>query len=55
MKPYLSFVIPAKNEEGSIAVLHEEIVGVVRQLKKTYEVIFIDDGSSILFSYKERV
>lgn len=46
MKPYLSFVIPAKNEEGSIAVLHEEIVGVVRQLKKTYEVIFIDDGST---------
>jgi len=42
----LSFVIPAKNEEGSIETLYTEIVDVVRRLKKTYQVIFIDDGST---------
>ena len=45
-KPDLSFVIPAKNEEGSVQALYQEIVGVVKPLKKTYEVIFIDDGST---------
>ena len=42
----LSFVVPAKNEEGSIQALYQEIVTVVRSLKKSYEIIFIDDGST---------
>src|SRR3990167_4655335 len=45
-KPDLSFVIPAKNEEGSIETLYQQIVDVVKPLKKTYEIIFIDDGST---------
>lgn len=45
-KPDLSFVIPAKNEEGSVQILYQEIAAVVRSLKKTYEIIFIDDGST---------
>jgi len=45
-KPYLSFVIPAKNEEGSVQALYQEIVAAVHPLKKTYEIIFIDDGST---------
>lgn len=42
----LSFVIPAKNEEGSVEVLYQEIVIAVTKLKKSFEVIFIDDGST---------
>ena len=42
----LSFVIPAKNEEDSVKILHEEIVEIVSKIKKSYEIIFIDDGST---------
>lgn len=44
--PYLSFVIPAKNEEESILILYGEIIEVCQKLKKTFEIIFIDDGST---------
>lgn len=42
----LSFVIPAKNEEGSVLKLYEEIVSVVKEIGSSYEIIFIDDGST---------
>ena len=42
----LSFVIPAKDEEASVEKLYKEIVSVITKLKKTYEIIFIDDGST---------
>lgn len=42
----VSFVIPAKNEEGSVATLYQEIKEAIDPLKKTYEIIFIDDGST---------
>lgn len=42
----LSFIIPAKDEEGSVAILHREISDVMRQIKNVYEIIFIDDGST---------
>lgn len=42
----LSFVIPVKNEAESVNTLVQEIVGVVEKTKKTYEIIFIDDGST---------
>ncbi|MBX4205658.1 glycosyltransferase family 2 protein [Candidatus Microgenomates bacterium] len=45
-KPQLSFVIPAYNEQDSLQKLYTEIVSVVKPLKKTYEIIFIDDGST---------
>lgn len=44
-KPYLSFVIPANNEEGSVTRLYREIVKVVKRLRLSYEIIFVDDGS----------
>lgn len=46
MSPQLTFVVPAKNEENSIEPLHKEILNVLGGLKKTYEIIFIDDGST---------
>lgn len=42
----LTFVIPAKNEEGSVEALYSEIKDIVSSLKQPYEVIFIDDGST---------
>ena len=43
----LSLVIPTFNEEGNVQRLYNEILLVLQQLQiTTYEVIFIDDGSS---------
>lgn len=42
----LSFVIPAKNEQDSIETLYKEILQAVEPLKKSIELIFIDDGSA---------
>lgn len=43
--PFLSFVVPVKNEEKSIEQLSQEIVKECNSLEKTYEIIFVDDGS----------
>jgi len=43
--PYLSFIIPVKDEEKSIEQLSQEIVKECNNLEKTYEIIFVDDGS----------
>lgn len=45
MKPFLSFVIPIKDEEKSLARLYGEIKDICQKIKKSFEVIFIDDGS----------
>ncbi len=45
-KYFYSVVIPVFNEEKNIAKLHREIVAVMKKLKKPYEVIFVDDGST---------
>lgn len=42
----LSFIIPIKNEEGSIDQLTSEIVKECKSLNKNYEIIFVDDGST---------
>lgn len=41
----ISFVVPIFNEEGNVAKLHQEILGVAKSLKKSFEIIFVDDGS----------
>jgi len=46
MKPQLSFIIPTKNEEESVNELHRQIVTVCKKIKKTFEIIFVDDGST---------
>ncbi len=40
-----SIVIPAFNEEESITELYSEIVAVMENLSRNFEIIFIDDGS----------
>lgn len=41
----ISFVIPVYNEEGDLRQLHAEITDVMAGLGRTYEIIFINDGS----------
>ena len=45
-KPYLSVVVPLYNEEGNAGELHKRIVSACQKIGKTFEVIFVDDGSS---------
>ncbi len=42
----ISVVVPVFNEEGNIANLHREIKEVCEQNNYTYEIIFINDGST---------
>lgn len=46
MRPYLSFVIPVKDEQGSVGILYKELVAVVTKTGNSFEIIFVDDGST---------
>jgi glycosyltransferase involved in cell wall biosynthesis len=41
----LSIVIPLYNEQESIVPLYEGLIAVLRGLNKSFEIIFINDGS----------
>ena len=43
---YLSIIIPVYNEEENIPLLHERLNSVLREQSFSYEVIYVDDGSS---------
>jgi dolichol-phosphate mannosyltransferase len=43
--PYLSVVIPVFNEEDNVGPLNSELMEVLQALNKTFEVIYVDDGS----------
>ncbi len=45
-KPYFSFVIPVKNESESLPLLYKNLTSEIKKLRKVYEIIFIDDGST---------
>ena len=42
----ISVVVPVFNEEENLPILIPQIVEVLRPLGKTYEMIFVDDGST---------
>jgi len=42
----ISVVVPVYNEEGNVAELHKKIVNACKSLDKSWEVIFVDDGST---------
>src|SRR5688572_21304002 len=44
--PQISIVVPLYNEEDSLPELHQWIVRVMTENNFTYEVVFIDDGST---------
>jgi glycosyltransferase involved in cell wall biosynthesis len=43
---YLSIIVPVYNEEDSILHLHKSIQNILAQQHFSYEVLYIDDGSS---------
>ena len=43
--PKISVVVLVFNEVESIALLHEELIGVMDAMDSPYEVVYIDDGS----------
>lgn len=44
-KPSLSVVIPLKNEEENLMVLHERLSAALKQMGDPYEIFYVDDGS----------
>lgn len=44
--PDVSLVIPVLNEEGNLTRLHQEITDVLGPYEKSYEIVFVDDGST---------
>lgn len=45
-KPYLSVVVPVKDEALSLGPFWRKLATVLKQIGKPYEVIFVDDGST---------
>ena len=46
MKPvFLSIVVPVYNEEANLESLYKRLTAVLKNTNKTYEILFIDDGS----------
>ena len=46
MVPDLSVVIPLYNEEQNVAELHRELTGALGAWGRSYELLFVDDGST---------
>jgi glycosyltransferase involved in cell wall biosynthesis len=44
--PKLSIFLPVYNEEGNLERLHQEILRSLEELGESFEVIYVDDGSS---------
>lgn len=42
----ISFVIPVYNEEESLSELHRELTEVMEKLERSYEILFVNDGST---------
>lgn len=45
-RPHISIVVPLLDEEESLPELHEKLTAVLNGMKKSYEIIFVDDGST---------
>ncbi|MBU2960325.1 glycosyltransferase family 2 protein [Citreicella sp. C3M06] len=44
--PEVSVCVPIYNEEDNVALLHKEIVSALEPMKRSFELVFVDDGSS---------
>lgn len=59
MAPEISIVIPVYNEEESLPRLLEELYPVLEELKRSYEIVFVNDGSqdksfSLLYDFQRQ-
>ena len=45
VEPSLSIVVPVFNEEGSLDELHCRVTAAMRELGRSWEIVFVDDGS----------
>jgi undecaprenyl-phosphate 4-deoxy-4-formamido-L-arabinose transferase len=45
MPPLLSVIVPVYNERQGLKALFERLYGALDEMKRSYEVIFVDDGS----------
>jgi len=45
-KPHISVLIPVLNEEESLQELHQRLYETLEGIKRTYEIIYINDGST---------
>jgi dolichol-phosphate mannosyltransferase len=45
-KPQISIVIPALNEEECLWTMHDRLTTVMRAAKESYEMVFVNDGST---------
>ena len=46
MNTEISVVIPVFNEEKNLLKLYQELKKTLKDIKKKYEIIFVDDGSN---------
>jgi hypothetical protein len=44
-RPALSIVVPVYDEEGNVGPLHEELTRVTADIGRSYELLFVNDGS----------
>jgi len=44
--PYLSVIVPIYNEEDNLPPLHRDILTTIEKLTCSYEIIYVDDGST---------
>ena len=44
-RPALSIVVPVYDEEGNVGPLHEELTQVAARIGRSYELLFVNDGS----------
>ncbi|MBI5883941.1 MAG: glycosyltransferase family 2 protein [Elusimicrobia bacterium] len=45
-RPDLSIVVPVYNEADCLELFHRELTGALRSMVETYEIVYVDDGSS---------
>lgn len=43
--PFFSVVVPVFNEEGNVDELYRRLVATLDELKRPFEIVFVDDGS----------
>ena len=46
MSPELSIIVPCYNEEEAIPIFYEETSNIIKSIGCTYEILFVNDGSS---------